>query len=47
MYFSKFMAREYGKEELSKKLIYFARKKIEELRPVSRCLPRAARVKST
>jgi hypothetical protein len=47
LYFSKYMAREYGKEELSRKLTFFAKER-DELRPISRCLPRtAARAKSS
>jgi hypothetical protein len=47
-YFSKFLARDIGKEELSKKLTNFAKARFEDLRPISRCVPReATRAKST
>jgi hypothetical protein len=40
-YFSKFIAREYGKEELTRKITAFANQRNVDLRPISRCVPRS------
>lgn len=46
-YFSKFISRDYGKDELSRKLTTFAFNRAEDLRPFSRCVPRNNRAKSS